>query len=147
MFFSIYLLIDWKIILGMYDVFLSVHEFSNYFTQSKWCVRCGIDCKPWPRMVNVKKMWNNILTCIHIVRGREVRVLDLESFAHRRFGFESQTGTLPGSFVWGSYPAIVYGTSVVLLGCPLVPAIMHVRSSSINKAGKSPYNLYSVGAT
>ena len=77
------------------------------------------------------------------VRGRVVRVVDLESVAPHCCGFESRQGL----WILSREEAIqlAYGTLLVLLGCPLVPEIMH-GGASISKAGKSPYNLYSVGA-
>jgi hypothetical protein len=44
---------------------------------------------------------------------------------------------------------LAYEILVVLLSCWLVPEIMqgHLRSYSINNAGKSPYIGYSVGGT
>ena len=80
------------------------------------------------------------------VRDRVVTVVDLESLAPHRCGFE----TLQGFWNLSCKEAIqlAYGTSVVLLRRPLVPEIMHhLRFSSTSKAGKSHYNLYSVGAT
>ena len=45
---------------------------------------------------------------------------------------------------------LAYGTSVVLLRCPVVPEIIHRVEPEVflhSKAGKSPYHLDSVGAT
>ena len=59
---------------------------------------------------------------------------------------------LPGtmdSFMWGSYQTSLQKT-VVLLGCLLVPEIMHRWGTwglpPPVKAGTSPHSLYSVGA-
>jgi hypothetical protein len=47
------------------------------------------------------------------------------------------------SFMRGSIQ-LAYETSVVLLRCPLVPEIMHLRSSSTSKAETLRYDLYCV---
>ena len=73
--------------------------------------------------------------------GRVVRVVNLELLVPYRCGVEFRQG------LWiltcEENIQLAYRTSVVLLRC--LPEIM--RSSSTSKAGKSTYNLYSVGAT
>ena len=66
--FPIYLLINWKEISIRYAwcvllfIFLismqPVHEFSNYFTQSKCCVSCGSEC-------NFKKNFHQNIKLYH----------------------------------------------------------------------------------
>ena len=52
-----------------------------------------------------------------------VRVVDRESLVTHRYGFNSRKG------LWflscGEVIQLAFGTSMVLLGCPLVPEIMH----------------------
>ena len=57
------------------------------------------------------------------IRGRVVRVIDFEPLAFLRSGFEYRQGL----WILSCEEAIrlTYGTSVVLLRCPLMPEIMH----------------------
>ena len=65
---------------------------------------------------------------IWVVRGLVVRVVDFESLAPHRCGFESHKEL----WITSCEEAIQLPTSVVLLKCPL-------KSSSTSKVGKSPY--------
>ena len=78
------------------------------------------------------------------VRGLVSQIGDLESLAPHRCRFEF----CQGLWILSCEEAVqlAYGKMVVLQSCLLVPEIMHLRSSSTSNTGKSPYNLYSVGA-
>ena len=72
------------------------------------------------------------------VRGRVVRVIDLELLASYRCVFESRH--VPWIFSCGEAMQLVYGMSVALLRYSVGHEIM-LRSSYTSKVGKSPYNL------
>ena len=78
---------------------------------------------------------------IDVVR---VYVVDLESLVPYHCGFVSHQGLWILSCKEDIH--LVYGTLVVLLRYPLVPEIMYEEAPEV-KAGKSPYDLNSVGAT
>jgi hypothetical protein len=58
-----------------------------------------------------------------------VKVVDFKPLAPHRCGFESRKGLWILSFEEAIQ--LAYGTSVVLLRCPIVPIIMHGRASEV----------------
>jgi hypothetical protein len=58
-----------------------------------------------------------------------VKVVDFESLAPHRCGFESRQGLLILSC--DETIQLAYGTSVVLLRCPFVPEKMHGRAPEV----------------
>ena len=74
------------------------------------------------------------------------RIIDLELIAPQWCGFESQYRLL--DFSCEEAVQLAYRMLMVLLGCLLVPEIGGAPEVFLaSKAGKSPYNLYSVVAT
>ena len=76
-----------------------------------------------------------ILSGIRGVRGRVVRVVDLDSLAPHYCGFKSRHGL----WILSCEEAIqlAYWTSVVLLRCPLVPEIMHARGEIMHARARN----------
>ena len=75
------------------------------------------------------------------VRGRVVRVIDIETLVLHHCGFESRHELVIFSFEEATQ--LPYWTSVALVWCPLVPEKMHrgpPRSSPTSKTGNSPCN-------
>jgi hypothetical protein len=64
------------------------------------------------------------------VSGRVVNVIDFKSLVPHRCGFESRQGLLIVSCEEAAIQ-LDYGTSVVLLRCPFVHEIMHVRAPRV----------------
>jgi hypothetical protein len=58
-----------------------------------------------------------------------VKVVDFKSLAPQRCGYESRQGLWILSYEEAIQ--LAYGTSVVLLRCPFVPEIMHVRAPEV----------------
>jgi hypothetical protein len=64
------------------------------------------------------------------VYGRVVKVIDFKPLAPHRCGFDSRQG--PWILSCEEPIQLAYRMSVVLLRCPFVPEIMHVRASEVS---------------
>ena len=91
------------------------------------------------RNKNIKHTTGNTNNVVGDGRGQVVRVVDLESLVPHCRDFESRQGLCILSCE--EVIQLAYGTSMILLRWPLVLEIHRGAPE------KSPYNVYSVGAT
>ena len=82
-----------------------------------------------PNFIHKFILPKTFISLIRDIHGWVVRVIDLELLAPHWFGFESHQGLLILSC--DKSIQLAYGTSVVLLRCPLVPGIMQGEAPEV----------------